>query len=48
MLLTDIWKDSLNSRETSCITMWSSNHENYRDVKIANLVRAGGFHKSTD
>ena len=41
MLLTDIGKDSLNSRETSCITMSSS----YHDVKIANSVREGGFHK---
>ena len=43
MLLTDIGKDSLNSRETSCITMSSS----YHYVKIANSVREGGFHESS-
>ena len=35
MLLTDIGKDSLNSRETSCITMSSS----YHYVKIANSAK---------
>ena len=43
MLLTDIAKDSLNSRETGCITMSPS----YHYVKIANSVREGGFHKSS-
>ena len=42
MLLTDIGKESLNSRETSCITMSST----YHYVKVANSVREGGFHKS--
>ena len=42
MLLTDIGKDSLNSRETCCITMSSS----YHYVKIGNSVRECGFHKS--
>ena len=41
MLLTDIGKDSLTSRETSCISMSS-----YHFVKIANSVREGGFPKS--
>ena len=43
MLLTDIGKDILNSRETSCITMSLS----YHYVQIANSVREGGFHKSS-
>ena len=43
MLLTDIGKDSLNSRETTSIKMSSS----YHYVKIANSVREGGLHKSS-
>ena len=41
MLLTDIGKESLNSRETSGISMSSS----YHYMKIANSVREGGFQK---
>ena len=43
MLLADIGKDSLNSRETSCITISSI----YHYMKIANSVREGGFQKSS-
>ena len=43
MLLTDIGKDSLSSKETNSVTMSSS----YHYVKIANSVSEGGFHKAS-